>query len=69
MAVILDNRKWATFYIKEDEGKWVEVIIVTFLNAIATVDVLTASKNNINFVKTPTVHFALLLNRCFVLRE
>ena len=46
-----------------------EVIIVTFLNAIATVDVLTASKNNINFVKTPTVHFALLLNRCFVLRE
>ena len=51
------------------KSKWVEVIIVTFLNAIATVDVLTASKNDINFVKTPTVHFALLLNRCFVLRE
>ena len=46
-----------------------EVIIVTFLNAIATVDVLTASKNDINFVKTPTICFALLLNRCFVLRE
>ena len=46
-----------------------EVIIATFLNAIATVGVLTASKNDINFVKTPTIHFALLLNRCFVLRE
>ena len=35
------NRKWTTFYIiKRQYGKlWEEVIIVTFFNAVATVDV------------------------------
>ena len=40
-----------------------------FFNAVATVDVFTASNNDINFVETQAVHFALLLNRCFILRE
>ena len=54
------------FYIKDDNGKlWVEVIIVTFLDAIATVDVLTpASKNDVK-------HIEILQDlKCrFVLRE
>ena len=29
-----------------------------FFNAVATVDVLTASNNDVNFVETQTVHFA-----------
>ena len=29
-----------------------------FLNAVATVDVLTASNNDVIFVETQTVHFA-----------
>ena len=37
---ILDNKKWRTFHLKDDNGKlWVEVIIVTSFDAIATVDV------------------------------
>jgi len=36
----------------------VEVIIVTFLNAVLTVDVLTASNNDVIFAETQTVHFA-----------
>ena len=40
-----------------------------FFNAVATVDVFTASNNDINFVETQAVHFALLLNRCFIFRE
>ena len=36
---IPDNRKWRTFHLKDDNGKlWVEVIIVTSFDAIATVD-------------------------------
>ena len=67
---ILDNRKWTTFYNKDDDGKlWVEAIIFTLLDAIATVDVLAASSNDVNFVETQTVHFAWLLNRRFVLRK
>ena len=67
---ILDNRKWKTFYIKGDDGKsWVEVINVTFFNAVANEDVLVASNNDIDFFETQTVQFAWLLNRCFVLRE
>ena len=31
-------------------------------NAVATVDVFTASNNDINFVETQAVHFAVLLN-------
>ena len=29
-----------------------------FCNAVATVDVLTASNNGINFVEAQTIHFA-----------
>ena len=32
--------------------------IVTFLNAVTTVDVLTASNNDVNFVETQTGRFA-----------
>ena len=35
---ILDNRKWRTFHLKDDNGKlWVELIVVTFLDAVATI--------------------------------
>ena len=52
---ILDNRKWTNFSIKDDNGKlWVEVIIFTFLDVAATVDVLTASINDVNFFETQT---------------
>ena len=40
-----------------------EVIIVTFLEEVATVDVLTANNNDVSLVKTRTVQFARLLNR------
>ena len=44
--VILDNRKWRPFHLKDDNVKiWVEVIIVTFLYAVATLDVLMANSN------------------------
>ena len=56
---ILDNRKWTNFYTKDDNGNlWVEVIILTFLDAVATEDVVTTSNNDVNFVETQTVHFA-----------
>ena len=44
---------------KDDNTKlWVEEIRVTLLNAVATVDVRTASNNDGKIVETPTVHFA-----------
>ena len=60
---ILDNRKWTAFYINDNGKLWleallVEVIIFTFLDTVATVDVLTASNNDVNFVETQSVHFA-----------
>ena len=62
---ILDNRKWTT-YIKDDNRKlWLEVTIITFFNAVATVDVRTASNNDVNFVETQPYN----LNRRFVLTE
>ena len=61
---IPENRKWGTFYIKDDNGKlWVEVIIFTFLDAVATVDVLTASNNDVNFVETQARRLESLLQR------
>ena len=40
------------FYLKDNNGKlWVKVIIVTFLDAVATVDVVTASYNDVNLSK------------------
>ena len=44
---------------KCDIGKlWVEVTIFTFLDAVATVEVITTSNNGVNFVETQTAHFA-----------
>ena len=52
---ILDNRKWTTFSIKDDNSKlWVEVIIFSFLDVAATEDVLTANNNDVNFFETQT---------------
>ena len=58
--IILEDKKWRTFYIKDDNGKlWVEVIIVAFLDAVGTVDVLTpAIKNDVKHVEARTVHFS-----------
>ena len=44
---------WLNLYIiKDDNGKlWVEMITSTFLDAVATVDVLTASNNDVDFVE------------------
>ena len=39
---------------------WVEVIIITFLYAVVTAGVLTASKNDVQPVETRTVHLARL---------
>ena len=36
------------------------MIIVTFLNAVRNVDVLTANNNDLNLVETRTVHFDIL---------
>ena len=36
------------------------MIIVTFLNAVTNVDVLTANNNNVNLVETRTVPFDIL---------
>ena len=54
----LDNRKKKGFIIK----LWLEVIIVTSLDAVATVDILTANNNDVNLVETPNVLFARLFN-------
>ena len=49
---------------------WVKVIIVTFLDAVATVDVLRARNNVANLWKLELyIHFARLLNRPLVFRE
>ena len=37
---------------------WAKVIFVTFLCAVATVDVLVVNSNEVNFAKTRYVHFA-----------
>ena len=48
---ILNNRKLRTFHLKDDNGKlWVEVIIVTLLDAEATVNVLIAN-NDVNLLE------------------
>ena len=55
----LDNRKLTTSYLKDDNGKlWNEEIIVTLLDAVATVDTLRASNNEVKLVETRTVNFA-----------
>ena len=57
--LILDNRKCCSNHLKGDNVKiWVEVIIVTFLYAVAIVDVLMVNSNDVNLAKTRYVHFA-----------
>ena len=53
------------------KGKlWLKAIIVTFLDAVATVDVLRPSNNVANLSKLELyIHFARLLNRPLDLRE
>jgi len=65
------RQKMKDFLSQRNNGKlWVEMIIVTVLDAIATVNVLTASNNDVKPVETRTVpHFAWLLNRLYLLRE
>ena len=47
------------FCLKDDSGKlWVEVIIVTFLDAVATIDVITASNNDVKLGESRTVYLA-----------
>ena len=63
---ILGNRKWITFYIKDDNGKlWVEVIIVIFFYGIVTEDVIVVSNNDVNFIETQRIHFAWLNRSLF----
>ena len=46
------------YYFKEDNGKLqVKVITVTFLDAEATVNVLTASNNDVKLAETRAVDF------------
>ena len=45
------------------------MVVFTFLDAAASVDVLKASNNDVNFFETLAVRFAWPLNRRFVLRE
>ena len=50
------------FFFKDYNGKlWVEVIIVTFLNAVTTVDVSAASNNDLKLGETRTVQVVWLL--------
>jgi len=57
--LIFDNRKIRTVYLKDNNGKlWIDVIVVIFFNAVRTVDVLTASNNDVKIVETWTVYFA-----------
>ena len=67
---ILDYRKWWHFNFENDNVKvWVEVIIITFLYAVATVDVLMANSHDVNLAKTRYAHFAWTWNRRLVLIE
>ena len=56
--IVLDNKKRRHFHLKDDNVKiWVEVIIVSFLHAVATVDVFMANSNDANLAKTRQVRF------------
>ena len=57
---ILYNKKWKTFDLKDDNGKlWVERIIFTFLNAVATLDVVRASEKRHKTSQNPTRKFCM----------
>ena len=52
------QQKCRTCYLRNENGKLMEVIIATFLNTNGTADVLTASTNDVKLVEARTVHFA-----------
>ena len=53
VVVYSGQQRIRNFHLKGDNGKLsVEVIIVTFLDAVATVDVFTVSKNGVSLVDT-----------------
>ena len=59
---ILDNRKWNSFYLKDDNVKtWVEVIIVAFLCAVATVDVFMANGNDVKSCQNSIRRFCMTM--------
>ena len=55
---ILDDKKYRTFHVKDDNSKWLKMHVATFLNAAATADVLAANNNDLISVDTRAVHFA-----------
>ena len=58
---ILDKGNRITFYVEDAIGELrVEVIIVTFLEAVASETVLTACNNDVTLSETRTVHDYLI---------
>ena len=58
---ILDKGNRITFYVEDAIGELpVEVIIVTFLEAVASETVLTACNNDVKLSETRTVHDYLI---------
>ena len=54
---ILNNRKWRNFYLKDDNSKLrVKFVIDSFLEVVTTVDVLTASDNDVKLGKPEILH-------------
>ena len=63
---VCDRRKFIIFHLKDDNGKlWVEMIIVTSLDAVATVDV-TGTEHMITGHRTKGVVLELL-GRCLLI--
>ena len=58
---IKDNRKWRTFHLKDDTSDklQLEVIIVTFLDGIATVGVLAESNVYVKLDETRSVYICM----------
>ena len=58
---IKDNRKWRTFHLKDDTSDKLrlEVIIVTFLDGIATVGVLAESNVYVKLDTTRSVYICM----------
>jgi len=54
---ILNTRNEKLFILKTIMGNYGESDHCYFLDVVATVDVLTASNNDVNFVETRAVHF------------
>ena len=58
---IKDNRKWRTFHLKDDTSDKLrlEVIIVTFLDEIATVGILAESNVYVKLDETRSVYICM----------